>query len=202
MIISHKYQFIFIKTRKTAGTSIETYLSQYCGDLDVLTPISPAVNGHQSRNWDGYYNHIGACSVREKVGLNIWNKYYKFCVERNPWDKTLSYYHMLNFRNGGNLSLDDYFISADYCVDYLTYVEQQNQSQIIVDKVLQYESLNQELGAVFQSLGIPFSGELNVNEKSEYRTDRRSYKEVLSIEQADLISHAFASEISFFGYSY
>lgn len=202
MIISHKYQFIFIKTRKTAGTSIETYLSQYCGDLDVLTPISPAVNGHQPRNWDGYYNHIDAYSVREKVGLNRWNKYYKFCVERNPWDKTLSYYHMLNYRKGGNLSLDDYFIPEDYCVDYLAYVDRQNQSRIIVDRVLKYESLDQELGSVFHTLGIPYSGELNVNEKSEYRTDRRSYKDILSIEQADLISHAFANEISFFGYSY
>src|ERR1051326_1226986 len=40
MILSHRYRFIFIKTRKTAGTSIEIALSRFCGADDVITPIS------------------------------------------------------------------------------------------------------------------------------------------------------------------
>ena len=41
MIISHDYKFIFLKNRKTAGTSIEIALSKFCGPNDVITPISP-----------------------------------------------------------------------------------------------------------------------------------------------------------------
>jgi len=41
MIISHKNKFVFIKTKKTAGTSIEIELSRLCGDSDVITPITP-----------------------------------------------------------------------------------------------------------------------------------------------------------------
>ena len=41
MIISHKHKFIFVKTRKTAGTSLEIGLSEHCGAQDVITPISP-----------------------------------------------------------------------------------------------------------------------------------------------------------------
>lgn len=39
MIISHKYKFIFVRTRKTAGTSIEIGLSRFCEKEDVITPI-------------------------------------------------------------------------------------------------------------------------------------------------------------------
>ncbi|MGH6866469.1 MAG: sulfotransferase family 2 domain-containing protein [Methyloceanibacter sp.] len=38
MIVSHKHKFIFIKTKKTAGTAIEAALSQLCGPVDVITP--------------------------------------------------------------------------------------------------------------------------------------------------------------------
>lgn len=37
MIISHRHRFIFLKTRKTAGTSVELFLRQFCGPDDVIT---------------------------------------------------------------------------------------------------------------------------------------------------------------------
>ena len=39
MIVSHAHKFIFIKTKKTAGTSLEIALSKYCGAEDVLAPL-------------------------------------------------------------------------------------------------------------------------------------------------------------------
>jgi len=38
MIISHEHRFIFLKTKKTAGTAIEAALSELCGPRDVITP--------------------------------------------------------------------------------------------------------------------------------------------------------------------
>ena len=40
MIVSHLKKFIFVKTRKTSGTSMEVSLSQVCGPDDIITPIS------------------------------------------------------------------------------------------------------------------------------------------------------------------
>lgn len=40
MILSHSRQFIFIKTRKVSGTSMEISLSTGCGGDDIVTPIS------------------------------------------------------------------------------------------------------------------------------------------------------------------
>jgi len=41
MILSKINNFLFLKTRKTAGTSIEIFLSRYCDDKDIITPITP-----------------------------------------------------------------------------------------------------------------------------------------------------------------
>ncbi len=40
MIISHKLKVIFLKTKKVAGTSFEIALSKYCGERDIITPIT------------------------------------------------------------------------------------------------------------------------------------------------------------------
>lgn len=39
MILSHKNKFIFIKPQKTAGTSVELFLSKFCGNTDIITPF-------------------------------------------------------------------------------------------------------------------------------------------------------------------
>ena len=41
MIISHSRKFIFIKTFKTGGSSLEIALSKYCGKGDILTELDP-----------------------------------------------------------------------------------------------------------------------------------------------------------------
>ncbi|MCL2930743.1 MAG: hypothetical protein MGG11_00075 [Trichodesmium sp. MAG_R03] len=89
MIISHKYKFIFLKTKKTAGTSIEISLSRFCGDDDIITPIDftdEAIRkllGQKPQNYLDFRNHITSQEVLKKIEPSIWNTYYKFCFERN-----------------------------------------------------------------------------------------------------------------------
>ena len=134
MILSHKYRFLFVKTLKTAGTSIEVFLSQQCGPEDVVTPILPHVEPHRARNHEGFFNHIPATAIRERVGPEVWRSYFKFCVERNPWDKTLSYYHMMNAREGGGLTFERFLERNDLPANYPTYTEPGDPGRIIVDR--------------------------------------------------------------------
>ncbi len=226
MIISHKYKFIFIKTVKTAGTSIEVFLSPHCGDDDVLTPIYPNVAPHVARNYKGvfnpfpqllsgrgrragrifkellqrrrFYGHMSAHVIRDRVPSQIWNDYFKFCVERNPWDKTLSNYHMRNYRSGGKLTLEQYFSKGRSCRNFKRYTD--NKGRLLVDRVVKYENLADGLGEIFADLGIPFDGSLGTRAKSEYRSDRRPYREVLSDAQMEIIAKDYVQEIRMHGY--
>jgi hypothetical protein len=229
MILSHKYKFIFIKTAKTAGTSIEVFLSRLCGPKDIVTPIAPLVEGHQPRNYEGlvnpipeilqqpgklfsvlrhtitsrdkFYNHMPASEVRNRVPADVWNSYFKFCVERNPWDKVLSHYHMHAAREGGSLSLDEYLVRGRLPINYFRYTDRSGR-KVIVDRILRYEDLLSELGEIFSQLQIPFDGTLGVAAKSEYRTDRRPYQEVLNDDQRKIVENAFAKEIELHGYRF
>jgi hypothetical protein len=57
LIISHTHKLIFIKTKKTAGTSIEVYLASLLGTHDVVTPVGEeeATAGHEPRNHRGRF---------------------------------------------------------------------------------------------------------------------------------------------------
>lgn len=199
MIISHKYKFIFIKTYKTAGTSIESYLSEFCSETDVLTPIYPPVLGHFARNDAGFYNHIPALEVQKKVGAEVWNSYFKFCVERNPWDKALSFYWMERHRSSGLLEIDDFLTREQIGLNWPLYTDQ-HQTRPILDKVLKYEALDSDLEQVFKKLGLPWYGKLKIKAKSEYRQDRRHYREALTPQQAEIIARRFSQEIDWHQY--
>lgn len=202
MIISHEHRFIFVKTRKTAGTSIEVFLSKYCGQLDIVTPIIPRVEGHVPRNHKGFFNHIPAHAIRQRVDSDVWNAYFKFCVERNPWDKTLSHFFRKRALRDPTLTFDAYLASGKLPLNYMSYTEPTNSTQTIVDKVLYYEDLTNGLESVFLQLGIPFDGSLGVNAKSGFRIDRRHYREIFTPHQAAIVAEAFKVELALHGYKF
>lgn len=221
MIISHKYKFIFIKTFKTAGTSLEVYFSRFAGATDVLTPIFPQEENHHPQNENGwfnpfresqqykltlknrlkefalrrkFYNHIPAYLVRERIPAETWNSYFKFCVERNPWDKAVSYYHMLNHRSGKTLNFEHFVSSNDHAHNFPLYTSFDTK-EVLVDRILKYDQLNDELSEVFGALGVPFDGKLTTFSKANYRTDKTPYQDYYNSRTKDLIQEKFHHEI-------
>ena len=238
MIISHKYKFIFVKTRKTAGTSIEIALSKFCDEGDIITPqvsedpknplnvhlakdeqiridkgYTSARNyyvpysGYSLKQWRRlvlrgiraqYKKHSPALYIRSHFP-DIWNSYFKFCVERNPWDKAVSvYYWFLGARNGQGpmhscLSADLRRVSNwyIYAID----------GKPAVDHVIQYDHLNDELDRIAEQLKFPDKLDLP-RAKGDYRKDRRDYRDVIDVETRALIDKVCEKEIAYFGYKY
>jgi hypothetical protein len=230
VIISHKYRFIFLKTRKTAGTSIEISLGRYCGEADIITPIGvdpeAEKSGHRPRNYSGlfnplpellfsqlgekkrcirhfmsrrrFWNHLTARAVRARIGRRIWNDYFKFCFERNPWDKNVSNFFWNNRRLEHSLTFDEYIQQGRFVNNWYIYTLE---GEPAVDRVCRYENLNEELVSVCNHLGLPFDGWMP-RAKSQTRVDLRKYQEFFDEDQRQIIADYYKREIEMLGYSF
>lgn len=212
MIISHKHKYIFLKTSKTAGTSIEIALSKHCGPMDVITPISPQdeslrtqLGGPGPQNYiiDGrndYYNHVSAEDVKASIDDEVWRSYFKFCFERNPYDRAVSLYYYRNQRK--QISISDFIAQGS-----LRLLKQKGsdiyriKDKIVVDRILRFERINEELESVRKRVGLPNKIELP-NAKSGFRQDSRSYRDILSRDDKNIISKMFEAELHDFGYKW
>ena len=224
MIISHKHKFIFLKTRKTAGTSIEIALSQFCGNDDVITPIADEDERKREelgflrpRNYEvplrylskldwvrwiqtgkrkQFFNHVGAQFVRDHVGEDVWRTYFKFCFERNPFDKAISRYYWST--REPRPALNEYFdtVPVAFLSDWPIYTIN---DQIAVDFVGRYERFADDLAAVAQRIGLPEQLSLP-KAKGEYRTNRAHYSDVLDAHARARIELVCAKEITALDY--
>ncbi len=234
MLISHRHKFIFLKTRKTAGTSIEISLSRYLGEEDVITPISPAdesiraAQGAAPRNWRGRFNpfptlltgsprevlhalrdllkgrrfrnHEPAVRVRARVDSRVWKSYFKFCFERNPWDKCVSHYFWNQGRRGGDGStFPEYVAAGDLPVDHWRYMDRRG---LVVDFVGRMENLGEDLAKACGIIGLPFDGWLPRAKADVRPPESRPFQRFVDEASRRRIERAFAREIALLGYRF
>lgn len=238
MILSRGYRFIFLKTAKSAGTSLEIALSRFLSDGDIITPISAEDERiRQSLGYRGpqnyrvapgrrgcrallrrlvpfgcadFYNHMPGCEVRRllrgdnaKPGSDqLWNSCFKFCVERNPFDRVISLYYWC-CRTEPRMPLSDFLQSPQ--IDLLTRhgidVYTDADGKLLVDQVLRYETLEDDLTLLCQRLGLPEP--LNLpRAKSGHRTDRRHYSELLTERDRTMIEDRFHRELKLWDYQF
>lgn len=217
MILSHKNKFVFIKTRKVSGTSMEISLSQFCGKDDIITPITYEdeivrldLGGVLPQNYGGrneekfremirqrrqdnpkvkhkgrFYNHIPAVDVRKRVGSEIWNDYFTFSMERHPYDKVVSnvYYQARRKKNWDFEKELKRVLKKGLYVSYPVYSDGETP---IVDFIVNYERLHEDLRVLSDKLGFDVA-EHYPKTKHQYRPDRRPGRELLSDEAKEII---------------
>jgi hypothetical protein len=106
VLVSHRHRFIYLKTQKTAGTTVEVFFEPWCLPEGSAPPghRSPervtaagivGYRGPESAKPPGlrWWNHMSAAQVRAQLGPEVWGSYFKFCVVRNPFEKVVSSFH-------------------------------------------------------------------------------------------------------------
>jgi hypothetical protein len=228
MILSHRHRFIFIKTEKTAGTSLEIALSGICGSKDIITPISRKdeemrkklgygkpqnfarpLTEYSRKEWKDlllkrklarrYYNHMPAREIMKLVSTDVWDNYYKFCFERNPYDKVISHYYWAG-RKFDSLSE---FMESGKLKKLSAFDQYTDDEKVVVDRIYKYEEMDKALEDLSLKIGLTEKLELPAyRAKGNYRKDKRHYREILSRDQAGKIADLFSREMELMNYQY
>ncbi len=237
MLVSHRYQFIYTKTAKTAGTSVESYFEQYCMPEGEWTPehgrdlysSETGIIGFRGSNRPKdvmWFHHMSAKKIRDQIGEDIWNRYYKFCVIRDPFDKTVSaFFHFKKFRESGAAgepkanksfkekvlglfkpkpkfrSIRDEFehwlVNDGMSVDRDKYVID---GEFCMDDVIRYEILQDDMRRVCERLGVEFEAERLPTFKKGIRDDKIGLSEIYTPKSIEIVSGLFDYELERFGY--
>ena len=217
MRISHKHQFVFLAIPRTASTTVRNILNDYSDiksvTIDQITDEFP------------FHHHISALDLKKifkKKGWQ-WSNYKSFCVVRNPYDKIISGYHFTlrmrakHFHQKGiidkvrhrvkdivrPLTLKNYVMGINPERQRRTSLKNfiaDEKGNVLVDDILMYEKLSEELPSYLANLGINITAEdiphLNATK------ERREYRDYYDEDTKKRVRDLYTYEISRFDYHF
>lgn len=209
MILSNSKKFIFIKTRKCGGTSIQNTLLPYCNDDDFVTLgftnlITKRVTQLQE------FSNLNDIKKIFKINLD---EYYKFAFVRNPYSITLSrfFYQLKQNRINLNPTKEDFnlWVKNDYFVNHKEFNYKGDKfskflfnykNEPIVDFIGKLENVENDFLIIKEKLNINKNLKLNTDNKSNFNNVH--YKDWMTEETINLVNKFFEFELSYFNYMY
>lgn len=223
MIISHSHRFVFVKTAKTAGTSVECALAPYLRKGDLTSPLEEHEPKYRRfskefvrilREKDGDIRarnpHLPASVIHDHFAKET-EGYFSFCVERNSWDKAVSAFYFWISRHPASQKNSDEenfleFAQSNKLGFFTSFNLYMRDGEQLVDRILSYENLADEFSEVMVQVGLPEVTIRNVNAKSEHRPKasrslQRFFGDDFDNLAAKRVRSVFAREIEYFGYT-
>lgn len=211
VLVSHKYKFIYFKNKKVAGSSVESFFGKYCQDpskeykytdamdesIDKFGIIGARLSGKKNGKningaWDG---HKSAALIKKDLANNIFDKYIKFCVIRNPYDKMVSKY----FWKKSKKSFNDFAKHTNVNSMSIHSIDDNS----VCDYYIRYEKLEEDIIELCKKLGIEDYDINNLpKHKSERRKDKSHYSKFYDEETRRIVYKNHKKEFELFGYKF
>lgn len=230
MIISHRYRFIFLKTEKTASSSLARVFGDIAGANDRLYPADRSVRRELLRSGgslagvsfkagrgglrrrlpglSGLHRHARARDVRDFLGADLFAGYTVITSERNPFDRQVSLYsHRQRDKGSGDLSA----FSAAMCspvYNLLHYNRLDNwgiytlDGKVCADHIIRFENLHDDLAAVLRGLGVDPALHPLPHTRQSRGEGSPSYRTLYTDEARRRVATWYQRELDYFGYAF
>lgn len=219
MLVSHSKKFIFLKTVKTGGTSVEGALEKYCLPPGTPSPCHARpetvseygiVGARQEylKSYKTYYSHIPASELRPLVGEQVWNSYYKFTIVRHPYEKAISSFFFSSAQNGKEFTDEDIDTAREAFQKSVRekkrFLRDQHiftiDGKLAVDGILHHETLPEDLRTLSAHLHLDLDTDQLPRFKAGLRPKSATVEDFITPELAEIIDDAFQFEFNHLGY--
>lgn len=217
MLLSIKYNFLFVHIAKTGGTSVRAalqplrwrdpwYYAQFlCSRLSHLS-------GH--RIGSKFPRHSRIVAAKELLPEDFFNGLFKFAVVRNPWDlQVSSYHHIRRERPHLMAHIEDFDQFIRWKLDperpYQYHVDTSIQSQLdylidlhgnlLVDFIGRHENLAADFDAIVERIGV---NGLSLPHKRKAADRKQDYRGYYSDALAEMVGDYFKRDIEGLGYRF
>jgi len=217
MLLSLKYNFLFVHTAKTGGTSVRKAL-QPLRYRDPYYPLQwlcsrfSGLTGH--RLGIKFPRHAKIIAAQEMLPQELFGGLFKFVFVRNPWDLQVSSFHHIRRERPQLMSHIEGFeqfmrwkldparpyqyhvdtsieLQSDYAVDL--------RGQLLVDFLGRYERLEDDFAEACRRIGIAPRRLPHKRRATDRTADYRSY---YSDDLAQLVASHFEPDIRLLKYQF
>ena len=218
MILSTSNNFIFVHVPKTAGTAMMTALEPfgYAPRRTLWRSVMRRLPVTEAPEKVYLRKHETAAWARKKLSPEVFDGFFRFAVVRNPYDHAVSHYEFMKQFRIAKIAAK---VAAMGFADYLRYrmkapfwndtffarlpdqahflVDAEGQS--LVPRILRYETLDQEFGAVVNELGLGDVALPRINATIS-RSDKRPWQSYYDEESKTLADRLYDRDFDLLGY--
>ncbi|PTV96914.1 sulfotransferase family protein [Rhodobacter aestuarii] len=205
MPVSRRHQAIFVHIPKNAGESVERTLGIYGGN--------PAETAWGIIGNNVVLQHYTALELRDNFcTAEVWDRYFKFAIVRNPWSKAVSEYNWY-LKYGPSVSFSEWaqslphrlkinrtihIFEVGHNVEQYKYICDA-EGALLVDHLLRFEDLRN----AFAELSTARHWHVKLEHAPTTSSPNQiSFKDYYDVETAKLIGAIYARDVQLFGYSY
>jgi hypothetical protein len=153
-------------------------------------------------------------SATAKAFPDEWTNYFKFCIVRNPWDKTLSdyYWKIKHMKNPPTfdafieaLSSDDNSLNGIIPANHSNWLMYTIDDQVAVDYIVRYEELERGLIEALAHTSLKWDGWIPHMKKGVLKQSTsiaRDYRNFYTDDTAQIVYDLYENEINQFDYKF
>jgi len=207
MRISHRFKLIFFSNPKTGSSTVRHFIDPYCD-------VRPVRNVREVKADNPFHPHMRPEEARSRFAELGWDfgSYSRVVCVRNPWARLVSLYHHVA-RSETPPPFEDWLLTlteddtSDLRLWYrygrmpLDQFIQDRDGNVLVDRVLRTEDIDELLILYLRSIGLPIPYGTVIPKRNHTGHGQR-YQRFFSQASAELVGELFRYEILHFGYRF